>query len=103
MKKFHISLAVKDIKESIVEYSTKLGIDPEVIIENKYALWRTDSLNFSISQKLEIAGQLRHLGFENSEAKSFTTSIDCNGILWEDFTEEMQNEEIEIFYGKTTK
>ena len=103
MKKFHISLAVKNIQESVVEYSTKFGIEPQVVIDGKYALWRTECLNFSISQKPDIAGQMRHLGFENPEAKSFTTSTDCNGILWEDFTAQMQNEEIETFYGNLIK
>jgi hypothetical protein len=103
MKKFHISLAVKDIKESVAEYSAKFGLEPEVVIDAKYALWRMEALNFSISQKPEIAGQMRHLGFESPIAKSFTTSIDCNGILWEDFTEEIQKEEIETFYGNIIK
>ncbi len=100
MKKFHISIAVRDIQESVAEYSTKFGLEPEVIVDGKYALWRMEALNFSISQKPEIAGQMRHLGFENPEAKSFTTSTDCNGILWEEFSEPMQKEEITTFYGK---
>ncbi len=103
MKKFHISLAVTNIQESVVEYSTKFGIEPEVVIDGKYALWRTECLNFSISCKPEIAGQMRHLGFENPQAQSFATSTDCNGILWEDFTEQMQKEEIETFYGNIIK
>jgi len=103
MKKFHISLAVKNIEESVVEYSAKFGVEPQIVIDGKYALWRAEGLNFSISQKPEIAGQMRHLGFENPDAESFTTSTDCNGILWEEFTEQMQKEEIEIFYGDIIK
>ncbi len=103
MKKFHIALAVKNIQESVAEYSTKFGLEPEVIVDGKYALWRTEGLNFSISCKPEIAGQMRHLGFENPDAESFTTSTDCNGILWEEFSEPMQKEEIETFYGKIIK
>ena len=103
MKKFHISLAVNDIQESVAEYSAKFGVEPEVVIDGKYALWRAEGLNFSISCKPEIAGQMRHLGFENPNAESFTTSADCNGILWEEFTEQMQKEEIETFYRKIIK
>ena len=103
MKKFHISLAVKNIQESVVEYSAKFGLEPQIVIDGKYALWRTECLNFSISQKPEIAGQMRHLGFENPEVQSFATSTDCNGILWEEFSEPMQKEEIETFYGNIIK
>ncbi len=100
MKKFHISIAVRDLEESISQYSMKLESQPCVVVQNKYALWRTDTLNFSISQKPEIAGQMRHLGFENENAQEFTEIHDCNGILWEEFTQEMQEAEIENFYGK---
>lgn len=103
MTKFHISIAVNDIKASVAEYSTKFGIEPQVVIDGKYALWRTETLNFSISCKPEIAGQMRHLGFENPQAQSFATSTDCNGILWEEFSEPMQKEEIETFYRKIIK
>ena len=100
MKKFHISIAVKNLDESIKEYSQKLCCEPCVVIVEKYALWRTDILNFSISHKPEIAGQVRHIGFENSDAKNFTETHDCNGLMWEEFTAEMQRQEIEEVYGK---
>ncbi len=103
MKNFHISPAVKNIQESVVEYSAKFGFEPQIVIDDKYALWKMEALNFLISCKSEIAGQMRHLGFENPQAQSFATSTDCNGILWEDFTEQMQKEEIETFYGNIIK
>ena len=100
MKKFHISIAVKNLDESIKEYSQKLGCEPCVVIVERYALWRTDTLNFSISQKPEIAGTVKHIGFENSDAQNFTETHDCNGLMWEEFTAEMQRNEIEEVYGK---
>lgn len=100
MKKFHISIAVRNLEESIQEYSQKLECKPCVVVFKKYALWRTDILNFSISQKPEIAGHIRHIGFENSDAKTFTEIHDCNGLMWEEFTAEIQIKEIEEVYGK---
>jgi hypothetical protein len=99
MKKFHISIAVQDLAESIKDYSNRFGCDPEIIVDAKYALWRNDFLNFSISQKPEIAGQMRHLGFEDDYTKEFSISKDCNGIIWENFTAEMQKQEIIDVYG----
>jgi hypothetical protein len=99
MKKFHISIAVKNLDESIKDYSQKLGCEPCVVIEERYALWRNDILNFSISQKPEIAGQVRHIGFENSDVQNFTETHDCNGLMWEEFTAEMQMQEIKEKFG----
>ena len=50
MKRFHIALAVGDLDSSIDDYSTRLGQRPTVIVSSKYAMWRTDTLNFSINQ-----------------------------------------------------
>jgi hypothetical protein len=99
MKKFHISIAVRNLGESIAEYSKKLECQPNVVIENRYALWKTDILNFSISQQAEIAGRVRHIGFANPNAQNFTEEYDCNGLMWEEFTEEMQMAEIKEKFG----
>lgn len=98
-KKFHISLEVNDIRKSILDYSNRLGQQPDLAIKDQYALWRTDSLNFSIRKGNE-AGRLRHLGFEDSEATLFSSETDSNGILWEHFNAEQQAEEIENIWGK---
>jgi len=100
MKKFHTSIAVKNLQESIEKYSRKLECQPCVVIAEKYALWRTEGLNFSVSQKPEIAGHVKHIGFENPNAQKFTEEHDCNGIMWEEFTAAMQINEIEEVYGK---
>ena len=99
MKRFHISIAVKNLDESIKWYSNKLGCKPCVVVAERYALLRNDMLNFSISQKPEIAGHVRHIGFENSDAQNFTETHDCNGLMWEEFTSEMQMQEIKEKFG----
>ena len=60
MKRFHIALAVGDLNSSIKDYSTRLEQQPTVVVSDKYAMWRTDTLNFSINQIPDRAGQLRH-------------------------------------------
>ncbi|MEI6729659.1 MAG: hypothetical protein WCL30_00220 [Pseudomonadota bacterium] len=93
VNKFHISLEVQDIAKSAEEYSKRLACKPEIIIENEYALWRTDTLNFSI-RKGKLQGKLRHLGFEDASTTNFYEEKDINGITWERFSAEQQRDEI---------
>ena len=96
MKKLHIALGVSDIEQSVLEYSTRLNQEPDLVISGEYALWRTNTLNMSIRRVPdEKSGQLRHLGWENPEATAFTAAEDSNGILWEEFTAQQQASEIE--------
>lgn len=99
MKRFHIALAVKDLTASIADYSRRLGGKPSAVVPGKYAMWRTDTLNFSINEIPERAGQLRHLGFECDEAQSFSSEIDANGIEWELFSPVAQDDKIVEIYG----
>ena len=93
-KKLHLALGVKDIGESVKDYSKRLGCDPVVKIDNQYALFRTDTLNLSIRRVDDSKLGLRHLGFESEEYSSFQTDTDCNGILWETFPKQAQIDEI---------
>lgn len=70
MKRFHIALAVRDLDESIKDYSVRLGMSPAAVVPGAYAMWRTDLLNFSINQSASRAGELRHVGFEDEDRKS---------------------------------
>ena len=99
MKRFHIAIAVQDIQESMTDYTERLGQAPTTVVEGKYAMWRTDLLNFSINQIPERAGQLRHVGFEDAAAQGFTSAIDVNGIEWESFSQKEQDERIVEMYG----
>ena len=103
MKRFHISIAVADFSASVADYSKRLGAAPVALKEGRYALWKTDILNFSISCKGEATG-LRHLGFEDGSATGFTEEVDVNGLVWETFTPQAQLDEIsEKFPGAIIK
>lgn len=93
-RKFHIAIAVADLSQSVQDYSQRLACQPQIVIENEYALWRTDTLNFSIRRTAENPGIVRHLGWEDSEASIFTENIDCNGLKWERFNDQNQLQEI---------
>lgn len=99
MKRFHIALAVRDLQESIADYSARFNQEPAAVVEGKYAMWRTDLLNFSINQMPEKAGQLRHVGFEDDAVEGYSSTIDANGIEWESFSRKEQDERIVAAYG----
>jgi len=93
-RRIHIALAVRDIDAAVRDYSARLGAQPCCVVEGIYALWRTDQVNLSISVMPEVAGTLRHLGFEDPESPIMSVETDANGIEWERFTEEQQMAEI---------
>ena len=99
MKRFHIAIAVQDLQTSIDDYSRRVGQAPAAVVEGKYAMWRTDLLNFSINQLPERAGQLRHVGFEDDAVQCYSSERDVNGIEWELFSEDEQNDRIVAAYG----
>ena len=94
MKKIHIAIGVSDIAKSVEDYSIRLDCQPSVVIPNEYALWRTETLNFSIRKVSEFPGTLRHLGWEDPAVSIFTQDTDTNGIVWERFNAELQADEI---------
>ncbi|WP_299005731.1 VOC family protein [uncultured Shewanella sp.] len=95
MKRFHVALAVKDIDESILFYSQKIGCEPEVVVPREYALWRTEMLNFSIRLTSDQAERpIRHLGWEDPKATGFICETDINGVHWEEFSQANQHDEI---------
>ena len=100
MKRFHIALAVANLENSIKDYSQRLAQEPTVVVAEKYAMWRTDTLNFSINQIPERAGQLRHLGFEDEAKKGFSSDFDTNGLEWEHFSPNAQDQKIVEMYGE---
>ena len=100
MKRFHIALAVSDLNSSIKDYSTRLEQQPTVVVSDKYAMWRTDTLNFSINQIPDRAGQLRHVGFEDEATQGFSSNYDTNGLEWELFSPQTQDQKIIEMYGE---
>src|SRR5690349_6467404 len=104
MKRFHISIAVSDFTASVADYSKRLGSKPCVISEERYALWRTEILNFSISCKAgQVAGKVRHIGFEDPREKIFREEKDVNGVTWEYFSKETQQQEIDEKFPQAVK
>ncbi len=92
MKRIHIALGVSNIEPSVLGYSFRLTQQPNVVIPNEYALWRTRILNFSIRKVFqEESGMLRHLGWESSDTAHGSTDLDGHGILWEPFTAAQQD------------
>ena len=93
-KKFHIAVAVSDLEATIQEYTRRLGAAPTLVVADEYALWRTDTLNFSVRKTTDAPGAVRHVGWEDPSASGFTREKDANGLLWERFTQQDQQEEI---------
>ncbi|AKG20145.1 hypothetical protein [Calothrix sp. 336/3] len=97
-KKFHIAISVTDLEAAIADYSQRLGHQPCIIVPNEYALWRTETLNFSIRFSYDTE-KLRHLGWEDDTASTFSEDIDVNGIAWERFTAAQQQQEVEALWS----
>lgn len=97
----HLAIAVKNLAESVTEYSKLLNTAPELVIDEQYALWRTSALNLSIRVTSEAPGSVRHVGFEQDDAKSFLTYTDRNGLVWETFNKTHQAAEIEAAWPGT--
>ncbi len=102
MTRFHISIAVSDFSASVADYSKRLGCTPSVSVEGRYALWRTELLNFTISCKEgQASGVVRHIGFEDAAEKTFREEKDANGITWEYFSADSQMQEVKEKFGVT--
>lgn len=99
--KVHLAIAVENLEQSIEDYSTRLRVRPDLVLENTYALWRTDILNLSIRVTGESVGLVRHVGFEDESASEFTAEKDVNGLLWETFNKHHQAAEIELAWPGT--
>ena len=103
MKRFHIAIAVRSLEESITDYSARFNQQPAAVVPGKYSMWRTDLLNFSINQMPADtqmrAGHLRHVGFEDDAVTGYSSTIDANGIEWESFSQQEQDQRIVAAYG----
>ncbi|BAW95302.1 hypothetical protein NIES970_02050 [[Synechococcus] sp. NIES-970] len=95
MKKFHLAIATNNLTATIQDYSQRLGADPCIVIENEYALWRTETLNISIRHDSNCpTGTVRHVGWEDPTASEFSQETDVNGLIWERFSAADQATEI---------
>lgn len=103
MKRFHIALAVTSLESSIDDYSARLGQPPTAVVPGRYAMWRTDLLNFSINEMPDKGGQLRHIGFEDDSVEAYSSSKDVNGLEWELFSAGEQDRRIVSTYGEAVR
>src|SRR5712691_10828628 len=64
MKRFHVHVAVHDLKQSVRFYSTLFAAQPSVL-KDDYAKWQLDDprVNFAISTRSTTAG-VDHLGIQ---------------------------------------
>lgn len=99
MKRFHIALIVANLDAAIADYSKRLGQHPQAVVADTYAMWRTNLLNFSISQDPARAGQVRNIGFEDDAVEGFHKDTDANGFSWERFSALTQDLEVIRTYG----
>jgi len=96
-KKIHIAISTDNLPESIKDYNKFLSALPIIVVDNQYALWETETVNFSVRVDKNVpSGTLRHLGWQDSTAEKFTEETDVNGITWERFNRQSQLDEIEI-------
>ena len=100
--RFHIALSATDVEAAVADYRARLGVEPVVTVRGTYALFRTGELNLSIRQDDAVpSGQLRHLGWEDPKASTFSKETDSLGIVWERFNAEAQAKEIEAAWPGT--
>ncbi len=101
MRRLHVALAVDDLDATIREYSDRLGAEPVAVVAGKYALWRTPEVNLSVNCDVASDQRLRHLGFEDDDVVAKSESTDVNGLMWESFSPQWQDEGIIQVYGPT--
>jgi hypothetical protein len=95
MQKIHIAISTNDIEKTVKDYTQRLRCEPCLVVEEQYALWRTDTVNFSVRYDASCSkGSLRHFGWEDPKVTQFSEETDVNGIVWERFNASNQADEI---------
>lgn len=91
MKRFHIHVGVKDLKQSIQFYSTLFGQKPSKVKED-YAKWMLEDprINFAISTRAKIEG-VDHLGLQVDDEIELST-----------ITERLKKADLGVFDEGTT-
>lgn len=100
MRRIHVALAVDDLDATVADYTARLGAPPVAVVPGAYALWRTGEVNLSVNADTRADGRLRHLGFEDDTATGQREDHDVNGILWETFSPQWQDEGVVRVYGQ---
>ncbi|MBM3507445.1 MAG: hypothetical protein FJX64_06940 [Alphaproteobacteria bacterium] len=100
-KRVHVALTVPNLGEAVRDYSTRLGVNPTVVVAGEYALFLTPVLNLSLTAAPGKPGSLRHLGLEDPGCLQKSAESDPGGVLWERFSLEQQAEEVRQRWPQT--
>lgn len=103
MRRIHIAIAVTNFDAALIDYTARLGAQPVLCAVGRYALWRTELLNFTISCKPGQPAGVRHLGFEDDHEAEMREEVDTVGIVWEYFSAEAQAAESEKKFPNATR
>lgn len=102
MKRLHVALAVSELAVEIDDYAKRLELQPCVVVDGTYALFRNEFVNLSFTQTSTQAGTLRHLGMEDDAAPKFSTAQDPDGVVWEHFSARQQADEINKYWPEVS-
>lgn len=99
MKRFHVSVGVADLNQSIAFYRSLFGEEP-VVVEDGYARWMLDDprLNFSINAHY-VPG-VNHVGLQ---AETATELGAIQARLQAAAAATLEEPEVECCYAKSTK
>ena len=93
-KRFHITLQVTDLGESIRDYSEILGSAPCWVVPRRLALWRTGDINFLLRVSSRQRTAVLQLGWEFGSLENTQRFKDCNQLSWLFFSTGVQNSAI---------
>ncbi|WGK69763.1 hypothetical protein P0082_02555 [Candidatus Haliotispira prima] len=91
-KRFHVTLQVSDLNDSIRDYREIFGEDPCYVIPGYLGLWRTGELNFLLWAKPKHRTAIVQFGWEFDYLDSNQRFKDCNQLSWLFFSAETQND-----------
>jgi hypothetical protein len=84
-RRFHLALAVDDLDATIADYTVRLGEAPAVVVDGRYAVWRTPEINLSVSVPeagpgSAAAQRIRHVGFEDGAAVAGPRTVEITRV-----------------------
>ena len=100
MKRFHVTLSVKDLEQSISFYNTLFGEEPTVV-KPDYAKWMLDDprVNFSIAESSRASG-INHVGLQ---ADTVSELSEIQARLDQAEEETFRQDDAQCCYARSTK
>lgn len=93
-KRFHMTLQVPNLDQSIIEYSEIFNQEPCCVIPQRLALWRTPELNFLLRDSGKKRMAVLQLGWEYDYLDNSQRFKDINQLSWLFFATHMQDDAI---------